>query len=390
MMRRILVVGAGFAGAVHARVLAEAGFLVQVIDKRPHIAGNAFDRVDDNGIRVHAYGPHLFHSQNHRVIEWIQRFGTFVPYTHKVRARLADGKAVPLPINLDTVNAVFGTAYETAAEVEAQLAAVSLPIAAPANAAEHLYANIGQTLTDLFFRPYTKKMWGMDLEEMAAAVVKRIPLRFDRKDTYFADEDVQMMPRDGYTAVFEAILAHPNITVATSTAFEKRMLEDYDFCFNSMPIDEYYGFSLGELPYRSLKFHHETVAGLPAQGWSVLNFTGTEKFTRETSWHVLPHHVVTDTGRHTVTREEPCDYRDNDMERYYPVKTADGRFTALYETYRALAAAEPRMAFIGRCGTYQYLDMDQVINQSLMSAERFLAAQVLDAPQTLAAPLAGS
>jgi UDP-galactopyranose mutase len=376
MMQRqkILVVGAGFAGAVHARVLADAGFAVHVIDKRAHIAGNAYDFVDENGVRRHAYGPHLFHTKNHKVIEWIKQFGAFTPYVHKVRAQLPSGVPVPLPINLDTVNAVFGTAFETAEQVQAHLKAVSLPIAAPANAAEHLYANIGAQLTDLFFRPYTKKMWGLDLEEMSASVVKRIPLRFDRTDTYFADDDVQMMPVEGYTAIFEKILAHPGISVALSTEFEKGMLRDYDFCFNSMPIDEYFGFSLGELPYRSLRFHHSTAEGLPAQDWSVTNFTGTEKFTRETAWHVLPHHVARETGRHTRTLEEPCDYRDNGFERYYPVKTADGRFTALYETYKALAAGEPNIAFIGRCGTYQYLDMDQVINQSLAHVGKWLEA----------------
>jgi UDP-galactopyranose mutase len=370
--KRILVVGAGFAGAVHARVLAEAGYGVEVIDKRPHVAGNAYDFTDENGIRVHAYGPHLFHTKNVRVIEWLQRFGEFVPYTHRVRALLPSGEKVPLPINLDTVNAVFGTAYETAEEVRAHLRAVSLAIAEPANAAEHLQANIGVVLTDLFFRPYTKKMWGLDLEEMSAAVVKRIPLRFDRTDTYFADDDVQMMPLHGYTRIFERIFEHPNISVALNTGFEKAAQAGYDFCFNSMPIDEYYDFCLGELPYRSLRFYHETVEGLAPQDWSVTNYTGSERYTRETAWHALPNHVVEATGRHTRTREEPCDYRDNFFERYYPVKTADGRYTALYEKYKKMAAGEPNIAFIGRCGTYQYLDMDQVINQSLTHVEKWM------------------
>jgi UDP-galactopyranose mutase len=161
--------------------------------------------------------------------------------------------------------------------------------------------------------------------------------------------------------------------LALNAPFEKPMLEAFEYCFNAMPIDEYFDFAWGELPYRSLRFHHETVAGLPAQDWSVTNYTGAEKFTRETAWHVLPNHVVRATGRHTRTREDPCDYRDNNMERYYPVKTADGRYTALYEKYRELAAAEAeKLAFIGRCGTYQYLDMDQVINQSLMHVEQWL------------------
>lgn len=375
MVKRILVVGAGYAGAVHARVLAEAGYQVHVIDKRPHIAGNAYDHVDENGVRIHVYGPHLFHSKNKDVIAWIKQFGEFVPYTHKVRALLPDGKEVPLPINLNTVNTVFGTCFRTAEEVHAHLRHVALPIAAPANAAEHLYATIGEQLTNLFFRPYTKKMWGFDLEDMEAAVVKRIPLRFDCTDTYFADDEIQMMPRDGYTAVFNTIFDHRGIAISLNTAFDKAMLADCDFCFNSMPIDEYFDFALGELPYRSLRFHHRTVEGVPQQDASVTNFTDSGKFTRETAWHVLPNHLVENTGRHTRTKEEPCHYRANNMERYYPVKTADGRYGALYETYKALADSEPKMKFIGRCGTYQYLDMDQVINQSLISAEKWLAAQ---------------
>ena len=372
MTGRILIVGAGFAGAVHARVLAEAGYDVRVIDKRSHIAGNAYDHVDANGVRVHAYGPHLFHSKNVKIIEWITQFGAFVPYVHKVRARLPGGAHVPMPVNLDTVNAVFDAGFANEAEVRAHLASVARPIAEPANAAEYLLGNIGEQLTDLFFRPYTRKMWGFELEDMAVAVVKRIPLRFDRTDTYFADDDIQIMPREGYTALFERIFDHPGITVALNTAFEKTMVQEYDFCFNAMPIDEYFEFCLGELPYRSLRFHHETVAGVPAQDWSVTNFTDMGKFTRETTWHALPHHLVQDTGRHTRTREEPCDYRENNMERYYPVKTADDRYSALYERYKALAAAERKIQFIGRCGTYQYLDMDQVINQSLRSAQKFL------------------
>jgi UDP-galactopyranose mutase len=374
--RPVLIVGAGFAGAVHARLLAEAGYVVDVIDVRPHIAGNAYDYVDANGIRVHAYGPHLFHTRNRAVADWLRGFGEFVDYSHKVRALLPSGELAPLPINLDTVNIVFGTDYTTAEQVAAHLARVAVPIAAPANAAEYLYANIGRELTDLFFRPYTKKMWQFDLEEMAAAVVKRIPLRSDRSDTYFADDEIQMMPRDGYTAVFERLFDHERIKVTLDTPFAPDMLADYGFCFNAMPIDVFYGHQEGELPYRSIRFHTRTVQDAPAQGWSVTNFTDSGKLTRETRWDCLPHHIVTETGRRTVTAEEPCDYRDNDFERYYPVRTADNRFHEIYLKYKDLAAqANPDMAFIGRCGTYQYLDMDQVINQSLASARRWLAAR---------------
>lgn len=373
LRKNILVVGAGFAGAVHARLLADAGCHVDVIDVRPHIGGNAFDHVDNNGIRVHAYGPHLFHTKNQPVADWLAGFGKFVPYVHKVRALLPAGGLAPLPINLDTVNLVFGTRHRTAEAVAAHLDRVAVKGEAPKNAAEYLYSKIGRDLTDLFFRPYTKKMWNFDLEDMDASVVKRIPLRTDQTDTYFADNEIQMMPHDGYTAIFEKIFCHPQIQVTLNRPFEPAMLNDYDFCFNAMPIDAFFGFSEGELPYRSIRFHTRTLNDPLPQQWSVTNFTDSGPLTRETRWDCLPHHVVTETSRRTVTAEEPCDYRDNAMERYYPLKTADNRYQAVYQTYRQLAERTAlNMEFIGRCGTYQYLDMDQVINQSLFSARRWL------------------
>jgi UDP-galactopyranose mutase len=368
----ILIVGAGFAGCVHARELAEAGHDVTIIDKRPHIGGNAYDYEDENGVRVHAYGPHLFHTKSQTVIDWIARFGAFVPFEHKVRAQLADGSLVPLPINLDTVNQVFGTAFTQGSEVEAHLASIARDIPEPRNAAEHLYSKIGSKLTDLFFRPYTKKMWALDLEDMSAAVVKRIPLRTDQLDTYFSADEIQLLPREGYTSLFVNMVAHPRITLRLATAFDAAMLPDYDFCFNAMPIDEYYGYCFGELPYRSIRFHKRTEPAAAPPPWSVVNFTDDGPFTRETNWDALPCHRLRDTALRSVTKEEPCDYRDNDYERYYPVKTADGRYQAIYEKYKERARSEHHMEFIGRCGTYQYLDMDQVINQSLAGVRRWL------------------
>ena len=369
---RILVVGAGFAGAVYARTLAEAGFHVDVIDQRDHIAGNAYDAVDANGIRVHRYGPHLFHTSNERVVAWLRRFGTWVPYTHRVRAVLEDGRFVPLPVNLDTINAVFGTTLVNETDTAAFLARIAEPIKNPRNAADYLNARIGRQLTDLFFRPYTKKMWTLDLEDMDEAVVRRIPLRFDTEDRYFPNDRFQMMPRDGYTALFDSILDHSRITVAVRTSYERGMEREYVHCFNSMPIDVFFDQTLGELPYRSIRFHHRSEAVAAERGWSVTNFVDGGPYTRETWWHLLPGHIQTETGLHTLTQEEPCDYKDNGFERYYPVKTADGRYQAIYAGYKELADKLPGMNFIGRCGTYQYLDMDQVINQSLTGAEKWL------------------
>jgi UDP-galactopyranose mutase len=374
-MAGILIIGAGFAGATYARTLAEAGYTVHVIDRREHIGGNAADWVDANGVRVHRYGPHLFHTNATPVFDWLQRFGAWTPYSHRVCAILPGGEVAPLPINRETINAVFGERLRTEAEAAAFLRRVAVPIADPKNADEHLRSQIGDVLTDLFFRPYTRKMWGMELEEMDASVVKRLPIRFDSNDLYFPADRHQALPANGYIALFEAIFAHPAIAVELSVDYTHGMEQAYDFCFNSMAIDEYFDWSLGELPYRSLRFHQKTVTQWDGQPYSVRNYTNEGRFTREAWWHCLPGHLHRETGRRTVTVEEPCNYRDNNNERYYPVKTADGRYQTLYRAYRALASALPNMAFIGRCGTYQYLDMDQVINQSLAGAGRWLESR---------------
>ncbi len=380
--RCVLIVGAGFSGAVHARVLAEAGVRVHVIDRRPHVAGNAHDALNGDGVRVHTYGPHLFHTANMEVVEWITSRGCWQRFTHRVKAVLPGDRLVAMPINLDTINAVFGTSFERADEVSAHLLRIAVAKPAVRNAADYLHSRIGVELTDLFFRPYTKKMWGFDLEDLAPAVVKRIPLRSDRHDTYFPDGDMQLLPKDGYTAFFEGLFAHPLISVSLSTPFDKSMLAEADHCFAALPIDEFYAFGEGELAYRSLRFHHSSapVDALP-KIWAnddvhaVANFTDPGPFTRETAWHRLPGHLVHETKRRTFTREEPCDYRDNFLERYYPIKTASGVNDQTYARYveRSRADAE-KVTFIGRCGTYRYLDMDQVVNQSLMSARAWLAS----------------
>jgi UDP-galactopyranose mutase len=366
-MTRILIVGCGFAGATYARELAEAGWTVDMIDQREHIGGNAFDAVDANGIRVHRYGPHLFHTSNQRVVDWVTRFGEFVPYEHRVQALLPDGRCVGLPVNRQTINAVFGLALTDGDAVRGFLRSQALDIAEPANAAEYLAAHIGTRLTDLFFRPYSKKMWNLDLEEMDASVVRRIPLRDDDEDRYFPGDLYQIMPRFGYTRLFETILDHPCIRITLGTPFAVAMLAGYTHCFNSMPIDQFFDYRFGPLPYRSIRFHHQTVPFDAVTGdAATINNTDNVPLTRQTDWSRLPCHVVRGGPHKTITSEEPCDYTDNHHERYYPVKTSDGRFQAIYGQYRDLAATLPTVSFIGRCGTYQYLDMHQVINQSLV------------------------
>jgi UDP-galactopyranose mutase len=378
MKERILIVGAGFAGATYARELAEAGYAVDVIDRRTHIGGNAYDSVAESGVRVHRYGPHLFHTNNAQVVNWLMRFGTFSPYEHRVLAALPDGRRVPLPINRRTLNEVFGVRLSSEAEARDFVKRQADPIANPRNAAEYLLSQIGRTLTDLFFRPYTTKMWALDLEDLSIAVVKRIPLRTDDEDRYFPNDRYQLLPRDGYTRVFEAILDHPKIYVSLDRAFDRSMLVEYAHCFNSMAIDEYFDNAFGPLPYRSIRFHHRDVPLTYGKGAAAtINYTDGGRFTRETDWSRSPNHLVQERDRKTVTQEEPCDYSDNALERFYPVKTSDQRFDATYARYKALAGEEKRMTFIGRCGTYQYLDMHQVISQSRTGAYAWMGR---DAP----------
>ena len=373
-MKSVLVVGAGFAGAVHARELAEAGWTVDVIDRRDHLAGTAYDRVDDTGVRRHVYGPHLFHTSNRRVAEWLQRFADFVPYEHRSTAYVAGTGYLSIPINRRTVNSIFGTSLQSAAEVAAYLAQISVPCSQPRNAAEHLYARIGQRLTDLFYRPYSTKMWGIPLEDLEAATVARVPIRHDDEDRYFLDAPYQFLPRHGYTQLIETIVAHPNIRFSPGVAFDRGMLREHAFCFTSMAIDDYFEAVHGALPYRSIRFHHRVEpAGYTFGTTALVNLTDDSPHTRQTDWSLLPAHRVRASDCKTVTLEEPCDSRDNADERFYPVRDSGGRSEALYQRYCALAQREEKLRFIGRCGTYRYLDMDQVINQSLQSARTWLA-----------------
>jgi UDP-galactopyranose mutase len=331
---RILVVGAGLAGATVARELADAGCRVDVIDKRPHIAGNAYDEVNERGIRVHRYGPHIFHTNNERVVEWLSRFTTWIPYKHKVKAALADGRLVTLPVNRETKE-IVGEA----------------------------------NVVDTFFRPYTRKMWGLEIEQLSPDILNRVPVRDDLNEYYFPDDAFQAMPALGYTAMVANILDHPGITVTLGTAFERALEADYDHVFNSMPIDEYHDFVFGELPYRSIRFHNFDFPTARLFPVATVNFTHSGPHTRVTEWKNFPGHGENPAFT-SLTFEEPCDYRDNDLERFYPVKDLAGASRETYKRYAAIPA--PRVTFIGRCGLYAYLDMHQAVSSALATARRFL------------------
>ncbi len=370
MIRNILIVGAGFAGAIHARELAENNYKVTVIDKRDHIAGNCYDYVDDSGIRVHKYGPHLFHTSNQDVFTYLSRFTDWVEYEHKVVVKLNDNTNVPLPINIQTINTVFNKSFLYENEVRDYINKIRINKENIINAEDWLYDKIGQKLTNLFYRPYTKKMWDLDLREISYSVVKRIKFSFSNENRYFPNDTIQFLPLDGYTNMFEKIYDHNNIEVRLSEPFDKSMLSNYDFCFNSMPIDEYYDYQYGHLPYRSIKFTHNIVDEDTSSGHVTINYSDTSRHTRETWWHNIANHHVHNKKLFIKTQEEPCDYEDNNFERYYPVKTHDDKYGKIYKKYKNIS--EKNIDFIGRCGTYQYLDMHQVINQSMMNIKKWI------------------
>jgi len=328
-----LVVGAGFAGAVIAHELANDGHQVTLIDERGHIGGNAYDYTNEHGIRIHKYGPHIFHTSNETVYNWVTQFGEWVEYKHKVKAQLSNGEYVTLPVNKLTKEIVGE-----------------------------------ENILDIFYRPYTKKMWDKEIEELDPNILKRVAVRDDDNEYYFPKDIYQIMPKDGYTKVFEKILDHQNIDVLLRTPFHKDMESEYQHVFNSMPIDVYYDYQFGELPYRSLKFHNVNLPMVRALPVTVVNFTNNSPYTRIAEWKNFPEHGSNDKWT-TLTYEEPCDYIDNNYQRYYPVKDIDGVNQKIYNTYKQIE--NPKVTFIGRCGMYVYIDMHQAVMSSLATVKRF-------------------
>ena len=368
-MLSYLVVGAGFVGSVIARELAEAGHRVTVIDKRDHIGGNAFDHVNENGERIHDYGPHLFHgSEDSVAVKWLSRFTEWVPYEHRVQARLEDGRTTPLPVNTTTLEDVFDIKLETPEDSQAFLKGIQdKSIEAPTNSDEVFCKSVGDKLANIFFRPYTAKMWGKPATEIDAAVGARIPVRANRDDRYFTDT-FQAMPKDGYTAMFESILDHPNITVKLGVEFTRHASEFFDHAFLSVPIDRYYETCFGELPYRSIRFVQGEVD--EDQVATTVNFTDTGLFTRTTQWSLIPNSGRNVSGPQAVTLEVPCDPKDNNDECYYPVRNKES--LDLFAKYQELAAEEGNLTFCGRLGWFQYLDMVPAITKALQTVKPYV------------------
>jgi UDP-galactopyranose mutase len=362
-----LIVGAGFAGSVLAERLArEDEARVLLIDRRSHIGGNAYDAFDDAGILVHRYGPHIFHTNSAEIYAYLSRFTEWLPYQHRVLASV-EGRLVPIPINLDTVNTLFGLTL-SGEELGAYFATVAEARSEIRTAEDAVVSKVGRQLYNLFFRGYTRKQWGVDPSELDAQVTARIPTRTNRDARYFTDR-YQVMPRHGYTRMFERMLDHPNIKVMLNTDF--RDIQDWvpyrDLIWTG-PINEFFAYRHGPLPYRSLDFRFETHDVEVFQAAGTVNYPNDYDFTRITEFKHL-------TGqrhpRTTIVYEFPRECGDP----YYPVPRPEN--AERYKAYEALAAQTPHVYFAGRLGTYRYYNMDQVVAQALKTWERLREARCL-------------
>jgi UDP-galactopyranose mutase len=361
-----LVVGAGLAGSVMAERIANVlDERVLVVDRRSHVAGNTYDERDGAGLLVHRYGPHIFHTNAERVVDYLSAFTAWRPYEHRVLARVRD-VLVPIPINLDTINRLYRLSLDEI-EVERWLGERAEPRTPARTSEDAVVSRVGRELYELFFRGYTRKQWGLDPSELDASVTARIPVRTNRDDRYFSDT-FQAMPAHGYTAMVERMLDHPRITTSLATDWrETRRAVRADHVVFSGPVDEYFDQRFGPLPYRSLEFRFETLDRERFQPVGTVNEPAESvPYTRTTEFkHLTGEHAA----RTTVVREYPR----ADGDPYYPVPRPENE--ALYRRYRTLAEATADVTFVGRLATYRYYNMDQVVAQALATFERLAAGR---------------
>ncbi len=367
--KKVLIVGAGLAGSTIARILAENDVIVEIIEKRNHIAGNIFDYINDNNERIHKYGPHLLHCNvNDKGLKFLSNFTEWIKYEHKVRALLKDGRTTPLPINKITLEDVFNKKFRNNNEVETFLDFIRNKDLVAQNTDEFFEANVGNELANLFFRPYTRKMWGVDPKELSISIGARLPIRTNEDDRYFND-NFQALPKEGYTKMIEVMLNHQNIKLNLNTSFKKGMEDNYDYSFLCTPIDKFFDYEFGVLPYRSIIFeqHKELSEDLPSP---VINFTDNFQYTRKTQWSLLPNSGIPTTKFRTITYEIPCSMNKNPNEYYYPVQTPNAK--KMYEKYSKLSKKEKKIIFCGRTGLFKYIDMIPAVNIHMKIAKDFL------------------
>lgn len=364
-----LIVGAGFAGSVLAeRLAAGSDKKVLLCDKRPHIGGNAYDHYNDAGILVHKYGPHIFHTNSREVFEYLSRFTEWRPYQHRVRASV-DGQIVPIPINLDTINSLYGLSL-TSFEVEEFFKKVAEPVDRVRTSEDVVVSKVGRELYEKFFRNYTRKQWGLDPSELDASVTSRVPTRTNRDDRYFTDT-YQAMPLHGFTRMFENMLDHPNIKVMLNCDY-REIEKDIPFAemIYTGPVDAYFDYCYGKLPYRSLEFKHETHDQPVFQQAPVVNYPNEQLYTRVTEFKYL-------TGQEHAKTSIVYEFPKAQGDAYYPVPRKEN--ADLYARYKALADATPDVHFVGRLATYKYYNMDQIVAQALTTYGKIAGMKRVDA-----------
>ncbi len=360
-----LVVGAGFAGAVLAERLASVmSKRVLVVDKRDHVAGNAFDYMDASGLLVHKYGPHIFHTNSTEVVDYLSRFTGWREYEHRVLASV-DGRLLPVPINIDTINRLYDLHLD-ASGMKAFLASRAETVASIRTSEDIVVSRIGRELYQKFFQGYTRKQWGLDPSELDASVAGRIPVRFDHDDRYFTDT-FQAMPREGFTRMFERMLDHRNITVRTGVNYAEvaKSYAGVRKIFTG-PVDEYFDYRFGPLPYRSLEFKHETHDRERYQAAPVVNYPNDHPYTRVTEFKYLTGQVSSKTS---IVFEHPR----SEGDPYYPIPRPENAL--LYARYKELADQASDVHFVGRLATYRYYNMDQVVAQALTTFRRILSSE---------------
>lgn len=360
-----LIVGAGFAGSVLAERLAtQANKKVLIIDKREHIGGNAYDYYNNDGILIHKYGPHIFHTNSKDVFEYLGKFTEWRPYEHKVLGSV-DGQLVPIPINLNTINQLYGLNLNSS-EVESFFEARAEKVDRIKTSEDVVVSKVGRELYEKFFRGYTRKMWDLDPSELDASVTARVPTRTNRDDRYFTDA-YQAMPLCGYTNMFQSMLSHPNIKVMLNTDYKEIIdLIPYHSLIFTGPVDEYFNYCYGKLPYRSLEFKFETIDKEVFQPTGTVNYPNGQLYTRITDFKYL-------TGQKHTKTAIVYEFPKAEGDPYYPVPRPEN--TELYKKYQQLAASMTNTHFVGRLATYKYYNMDQVVAQALTTFKKIMQGQ---------------
>lgn len=365
-----LIVGAGFAGSVLAeRLASQANKKILLIDKRTHIGGNAYDYYNDDGILVHKYGPHIFHTNSKEVFDYLSQFTNWRPYEHRVLASV-DGMLVPIPINLDTINKLYGLQLSSS-ELEAFLNAKVEKRDRIISSEDAVVSKVGKELYEKFFKGYTIKQWGIDPSDLDASVAARIPTRYNRDDRYFTDV-FQAMPAKGYTSMFSKMLEHPNIHILLNADYKD--IEDavfYKKMIYTGPIDYYFNYCFGKLPYRSLAFKFETFDKNTFQKTGTVNYPNEHPFTRITEFKYLTGQVHSKTS---VVYEFP----QSEGDPYYPIPRSENAL--LYKKYQELAKESKDVYFVGRLATYKYYNMDQVVAQALTMFKKIISNDSIDTP----------